>query len=139
VELEKVRLTWRRGFASDAKYLGDDWERSYGELAWQTAVSQPTATPRLAPWYLLVHDGRHTTAFGVKTGAKSICYWQASPQQLELTMDTHSGGSGVLLGDRTLEVAEIITTQSLPGETPYQTDGRFCKMMCDKPVLPGKP
>jgi len=144
MELEKVRLTWRRGFASNASYLGDDWERSYGDLAWQPAASQsaapqPTAPHRKAPWYLLVHDGQQTTAFGVKTGARSFCYWQASPGQLELFMDTHSGGSGVLLGDRALEAAEIITTQSLPGETPYQTDGRFCKMMCDKPVLPAKP
>lgn len=133
-ELEKVRLSWKRSFAPDAKYLGDDWERSYGELEWQSNSSE-----RKTPWYLLVHDGQQTHAFGVKTGAGSLCYWQASPQQLELFLDTHSGGAGVLLGGRTLHAAEIIATRSLSGETPFRTDHRFCKMMCDKPVLPEKP
>src|SRR5258706_1128125 len=134
LEIEKIRLSWKRAFTPDSKYLGDDWERSYGELEWQTNSPQ-----RKAPWYLLVHDGRQTYAFGVKTGAGSICYWQASAQQLDLFLDTHSGGSGVLLGERTLNAAEIITTRSLPGETPFQTDCRLCKMMCDKPVLTEKP
>ncbi|HEY4289641.1 MAG TPA: hypothetical protein VGN00_21215 [Puia sp.] len=134
IELEKVRLSWDRVFAPEAGYLGDDWERSYGELSWRSVLPE-----RKAPWYLLVHDGRRTMAFGVKTGAGSICYWQASGRKLELYMDTHSGGMGVSLGDRVLEAAEIVTIQSLPGETPFQTDRRLCKMMCEKPVLPEKP
>jgi hypothetical protein len=134
VELEKIRLTWQRAFAEDARFLGDDWERSYGNLEWRDGSAQ-----HKAPWYLLIHDGRGTRGLGVKTGAACICYWQIAPRQLELYLDTHSGGMGVRLGDRTLDAAEIITTRSLPGETPFQTDHRFCKMMCDKPVLPPKP
>ena len=134
VELEKVRLTWQRIFAKDARFLGDDWERSYGNLEWRDGSAQ-----HKAPWYLLIYDGQGTRALGVKTGAASICYWQIAPRQLELYLDTHSGGMGVRLGDRTLDAAEIITTRSLPGETPFQTDHRFCKMMCDRPALPQKP
>jgi alpha-galactosidase len=88
---------------------------------------------------MLIHDGVRTNAFGVKTGARCFCYWQASAQQLELILDTHSGGMGVELGDRTLHAAEIVTTQSEAGETPFQTDSRFCRMICDKPRLPEKP
>jgi alpha-galactosidase len=152
VELEKIKLTWERAFAPEIKFLGDDWERSYGDLQWQHASfdrhasiahnGSPghTAAPlHKAPWYLLIYDGHRTRAFGVKTGAASICYWQIAARQLELYLDTHSGGMGVQLGDRALDAAEIITTQSLPGETPFQTDHRFCTMMCDKPVLPPKP
>ena len=146
IEVEKIQLNWNRAFPEEARYLGDDWERSYGELEWRDRDPQ-----RKAPWYLLIHEGgQHggqndvqsdgqTYAFGVKTGAASIGYWQVSGQRLQLFLDTHSGGSGVLLGDRTLPAAEIVTTQSLPGETPFQTDTRFCKMLCDKPVLPGQP
>ncbi|HVY74790.1 MAG TPA: hypothetical protein VG890_08180 [Puia sp.] len=134
IELEKIRLTWKRSFAPAANYLGDHWERSYGDLAWQTA-----SDTRKFPWYLLINDGAGTYAFGVKTGASSIAYWQTAPDQLELFLDTHSGGNGVLLGDRTLNAAEIITTRSLPGEIPFQTDARFCKMMCDRPRLPKQP
>ena len=132
--IQQLKLGWDLRFTPASRYLGDQWERSYGDLAWTNA--DPTAK---APWYLLVYDGLHTHAFGVKTGARTICYWQADPQQLQLVLDLHSGGQGVLLGDRSLHAADIITTQSTPGETPFQTDARFCKQMCDRPRLPAKP
>ncbi|HEY6899232.1 MAG TPA: hypothetical protein VI233_01255, partial [Puia sp.] len=130
--LEKIKLTWNKSFTSLARYLGDAWERSYGDLNW-------SYTTKHAPWYMLVHDGRLTHAFGVKTGARALCYWQAGSQELSLILDLHSGGMGVELGDRTLDAAEIIATQSQPGESTFQTDTRFCKMMCDTPRLPDKP
>jgi alpha-galactosidase len=133
-ELEKVKLGWGRVFPPDSKYLGDHWERSYGDLGWE-----PVSASRKAPWYLLVHDGRRTYGFGVKTGAASMAYWQASGQQLELFLDVHSGGEGVLLGDRTLLAATIVTIESHAGETAFHTDMRFCRLLCDRPVLPEKP
>lgn len=143
ISLEKIRLSWDRAFSGTAKYLGDAWERSYGDLAWNSGGAMGKA-----PWYLLVNDGSQTHAFGVKTGAKCFCYWQAGAfeqgssggsQQLDLVLDTYSGGVGVELGDRVLHAAEIVTTQSRAGENPFQTDTRFCKMMCEKPRLPQKP
>jgi alpha-galactosidase len=133
-EIEKIKIGWKYSTPSGASFLGDHWERSYGDLAWKSI-----SPVRKAPWYLLIHDGRNSFAFGVKTGANSICYWQAGPEQLELFLDTGSGGMGVMPGDRVLKAAEIITTASLPGENPFETDTRFCKMMCGKPVLPAKP
>ena len=133
-EIEKIKIGWKHRSSPAALFLGDHWERSYGDLAWKTG-----SPIRKAPWYLFIHDGSDTFAFGVKTGAASICYWQAGPERLELFMDTHSGGMGFIPGERMLTAAEIISTKSLPGETPFQTDIRFCKMMCDKPVLPAKP
>lgn len=132
--VEKLRLTWDWSFQPTASWLGDAWERSYGDLSWTTGLPS-----QRAPWYLLINDGTQTHAFGVKTGAKTFCSWQASPQQLELFLDTHSGGVGVELGDRVLHAAEIVTTQSTPGEEPFHTDTRFCKLMCEKPRLPAKP
>jgi len=134
IALEQIKLSWDRAFSGTANYLGDTWERSYGDLAWVSRESD-----RKAPWYLLVNDGEQTHGFGVKTGAKCFCYWQAGSGQLELVLDTHSGGVGVELGDRVLHAAEIVTTQSRAGENPFQTDTRFCSMMCEKPRLPQKP
>ena len=134
VSLEKIRLDWNRVFDKNAKYLGDDWERSYGELEWKGDDPQ-----RKAPWYLLIQEGDQTHAVGIRTGAASIGYWQVSGQQLQLFLDTCSGGEGVRLGDRTLAAAEIVTTENLPGETPFQTDTRFCRILCNKPILPAQP
>jgi alpha-galactosidase len=133
-ELEFIKCSWKQVSPVSSKYLADHWERSYGDLGWEQA-----SHTRRSPWYMLISDGVQTQAFGVKTGANSICYWQATSDSLELIMDTNSGGSGVLLGERNLHVADIITTENQPGESPWHTDIRFCKMMCPKPRLPEKP
>lgn len=132
--IRQLRLGWDIPSAPASRCLGDRWERSYGDLSW--ANIDPAAR---SPWYLLVFDGRQTYGFGVKTGARGLCFFQADTQRLQLVIDMHSGGEGVLLGDRVLHVVDILTIQSLPGETPFQTDARFCKMLCDQPRLPAKP
>lgn len=133
-QLNAVRLKWQHDVPSSAKFLGDHWERSYGDLQWKTKTEGVKN-----PWYIIIYDGKQTACFGVKTGASSICWWGLSSDSLELTLDTHSGGNGVLLGNRTLHAADIITTDGKAGETPFLTDHRFCGMMCEKPRLPRQP
>lgn len=134
-QLNSVRLKWAHQTSSNAIFWGDQWERSYGDLQWK---ANPAAGIK-NPWYVLVHDTKQTACFGVKTGCNSICWWALGSGSLELTLDTHSGGNGVLLGDRTLHAADIITTISKAGENPFHTDHRFCGMMCEKPRLPKQP
>jgi len=133
-EIGFIKCSWKQAVSASSKILGDHWERSYGDLSWESPVVK-----RRSPWYILVSDGIQTQAFGVKTGCSSICSWQFSTDSLELVMDTNSGGSGVLLGERNLHTADIIITENLPDENPWHTDIRFCKMMCDQPKLPTKP
>lgn len=133
-QLNAVRLKWKHGVPSTAISLGDHWERSYGDLQWKTGI-----TGAKNPWYVIVHDTKQTSCFGVKTGTNSICWWGLNNDSLELTLDTHSGGNGVLLGNRTLHAADIVTTNALPGESLFQTDHRFCGIMCPKPRLPKQP
>jgi alpha-galactosidase len=148
-ELEFIKCSWKQPYPITSKFLGDQWERSYGDLDWETPsftapppVTGTTPAPpvvKRSPWYLLISDGVLTQAYGVKTGANSFCSWQISPDTLDLMLDTNSGGAGVLLGERTLHAADIITTESLNGENAWHTDIRFCKMMCPNPRLPAKP
>ncbi|MDN3579283.1 hypothetical protein [Mucilaginibacter flavus] len=134
LQLNAVRLKWKHGVPSTAISLGDHWERSYGDLQWKTGI-----TSSKNPWYVIIHDTKQTSCFGVKTGTNTICWWGLNADSLELTMDTHSGGNGVLLGNRTLHAADIVTTNALPGESLFQTDHRFCGIMCEKPRLPKQP
>ncbi|MGN6640072.1 MAG: hypothetical protein ACTHJ8_14275, partial [Mucilaginibacter sp.] len=106
-ELNAVRLKWQHGLPANAKVLGDHWERSYGDLGWK----QPNSNTK-QPWYFLLHDGKDTACFGVKTGCNAICWWNLTDKTIELTMDTSSGGVGVLLGNRELHAADIVTTTS---------------------------
>jgi alpha-galactosidase len=134
VQLNAIRLKWAYKMPGGAQFLGDHWERSYGDLQWKT-----NTIAAKSPWYILISDNKNTACFGVKTGTNTICWWGLTNYALELTMDTHSGGNGVMLGNRTLHAADIITTQSKTGENAFATDHRFCGMMCDKPRLPKQP
>jgi alpha-galactosidase len=132
--LNGVRLKWKHATAQSTKVLGDHWERSYGDLAWKT----PEARTK-NPWYVVLHDGKQSACFGVKTGSNSICWWAVKNNSIELTMDTQSGGVGVALGQRKLHAADIITTKSTDGETPFTTTQRFCRLMCPVTRLPKQP
>jgi alpha-galactosidase len=135
VSLQSIRLHWKYNTSSYTKVLADHWERSYGDLGWNT----PKAAVK-APWYMLLYDdANHTACFGVKTGANSICYWTINDNAIELTLDTHSGGVGVMLEKRLLHAADIVVSNSKTGETPFATATRFCRMMCPKPRLPRQP
>jgi len=132
--ISAIRISWKYAVKPGAIILGDKWERSYGDLQWTNAV-----TANVNPWYLMISDESITSCFGVKTGANSFCAWSLKDHELDLTLDTQSGGNGVQLGQRELKAAEIVTMKSEPGETTFATTQRFCKKMCPNPRLPRKP
>src|SRR5579862_4577830 len=68
----RIRLRWQGSFPEGWRYLGDHWERSYGDLEWRGLVGE-----RLMPWYFLASGSGSTHGYGVKTGGASICCWQA--------------------------------------------------------------
>jgi alpha-galactosidase len=88
---------------------------------------------------MVLHDGKQSACFGVKTGCNSICWWAIKSDSLELTMDTQSGGVGVALGQRKLHAADVITTKSMDNETPFTSTKRFCELMCPVTRLPKQP
>ncbi len=133
-KLRSIKLRWAYQVKPTAKSLGDSWERIYGDAGW----ASPLAGAK-NPWYVLLNDDRHTACFGVKTGCNAICWWALKPDALELMLDTCSGGVGVELGDRPLHAADIVTTESYKEENPFATARRFCKLMCEKPILPKQP
>jgi alpha-galactosidase len=132
--LTGVRLKWKHQVVAGSKVLGDAWERTYGDTGWKTLSADAKN-----PWYVILNDDRQTACFGVKTGCSTICWWNVNPDNLELTLDTHSGGIGVELGERKLHAADIVTTGNTDTETPFLTAQRFCRMMCEKPRLPKQP
>ena len=91
--LTRLRLRWHGSFPAGCRFLGDHWERSYGDLEWRGLAGE-----RLMPWYFLAQDGRATHGFGVKTGAASICHWQADAGGMTLWLDVSNGGGAVELG-----------------------------------------
>ena len=133
-KLKSVVLKWKTQKAASVRCLGDHWERSYGDLRWQILDEE-----RIMPWYFMEYDGRVTNGFGVRTGCRSMCFWQVGAESVRLTLDIRSGGNGVRLGDRALRAAEIVVQKGMEGDSPFVSTRKFCQAMCESPRLPKKP
>lgn len=130
----RIHLRWMAAIPEGCRFLGDHWERSYGDLEWRGFVAG-----RLMPWYFLATDGRTTTGYGVRTGARSIACWQVDRAGITLSLDVHNGGAGVRLGERRLEAATVVAVKSAAGEPALAVARGLCRRMCEKPRLPAFP
>jgi alpha-galactosidase len=132
--LKALQIRWTAPLPSDWNYLGDAWERAYGELQWKTLDSN-----RVMPWYFLASDGTNTHGYGVKTGPSALCYWTADENGITLHADVRCGGMGVQLGERKLQVCTVVSRCGQSSETPFAAAQAFCKLMCPNPRLPKQP
>ena len=129
----RLHLRWSRAIPANLRFLGDAWERSYGDLAFRNMEPE-----RVLPWYFLATDGHTTQAFGVKTAPCALCFWQVDPEGVSLWCDLRNGGRAVQLGSRELPVAEIVT-RTYSDRSPFHAAQDFCRALCDKPRLPKAP
>lgn len=142
-----IKLCWSLTDAevrreNDIKVLGDAFERGYGDLEWL-----PIQSKRHMPWYFMVSNGsdtvrdmthRRTECFGVKTRPAAFCLWRYAKDEVELVLDIRNGGRGVVLGERTLTVAEILFAD-YENIAAYDAACRFARLMCPSPRLPDAP
>jgi alpha-galactosidase len=133
--LERIRLRWRSAVPGGLRFLGDAWERGYGDLEWRGLVAE-----RVMPWYFLAHDdgsvaghGPLTHGCGVRVQAGALCFWMVDGAGISLWLDVRNGGAGVELGGRTLHAADVIARRGREGETPFAAARALCRMMCDAP------
>ena len=134
VGLRRIHLRWQAQMPAATRYLGDAWERGYGDLEWRGNVPE-----RVMPWYFFVYDGAQTHGYGVCTPPAAFCFWRTDPAGISLFLDVRNGGSAVFLGQRRLHVADVITRQGVSGETTFAAAQAFCKLMCPRPRLPKHP
>jgi alpha-galactosidase len=134
VAVKRLHLRWRARMSDTHLILGDAWERGYGDLEWRGWVPD-----RVMPWYFATHDGSVTHAYGVRTGARALCFWQADPEGVSLWTDVRSGGVGVQLGQRTLDVCDVVCRAGRAHESSFAAIHAFCRQMCANPRLPSQP
>lgn len=127
--VKQIRLRWSYRFTEWKAFLGDHWERSYGDLRWRSADAF-----RPAPWYALIQIKNSVLGVGVRTQPNAFCHWRFDVDGITLICDVRSGGVGVELGDRVLHVCDVLSYQSPGGQTPFQAAVEFCKRMCPNPL-----
>ncbi len=128
--VQRIHLRWTGAMSEDLAVLGDAWERSYGDLAWE-----PMRPERVLPWYCLVHAGERTEGFGVRTGAGAFAFWQVDAEGVSLWLDVRNGGVGVRPGQRVLQLASVVTYSSRKGESAFEAARQLCRAMApDRPL-----
>lgn len=132
--VKRMHLRWHARLDDVRLILGDAWERAYGDLEWRGWVPD-----RVMPWYAVTTDGSRTHAYGVRTGARAFCFWQIDPEGVSLWADVRSGGVGVRLGERALDVCDVVCRAGREHESSFAALRAFCAQMCAKPRLPAHP
>lgn len=132
--IKGIKITWAIQQSDNNLYLGDHWERSYGDLSWQKLNSA-----RIMPWYFLSFDGDVCMGYGVMTGCHSFASWNVEKDSLSLNLDTRNGTKGVELGKRMFRAAEIVSYSGKTGEDTFTSAVNFCQLMSPHPRLPKQP
>ena len=129
--LERLQVRWLGRFPEGSRFLGDHWERSYGDLEWGGFDGE-----RVMPWYFLAATGRGTHGYGVMTGSAAFCFWEVDAQGISLWLDVRNGGSGVQLGERRLNAAEVVALHGHTDGSPYTAASALCRALSEQPRLP---
>ena len=130
--VHRLHIRWHANLSEQTSVLGDAWERSYGDLAWL-----PLRPDRVLPWYFLCSTGRTVQGAGVKTGPSALAFWQIDTEGVSLWLDLRNGGEGVILGERTLQLATVVQ-RAQPDESAWQTATGLCKAMTEGEIVPRK-
>ena len=134
--LSRVVLRWETTCPGDTLFLGDHWERSYGDLQWR--FLQPE---RIMPWYFAAHQEASGRTFmaGVRTQPAAFCFWTVDAAGISLWLDFRNGGGPARPGDRELVAATIVTQATTKSEAPFAALTRFCRLLCPSPRLAAAP
>ncbi len=134
--LSRVVLRWETTFPGDTLFLGDHWERGYGDLQWRFLRPE-----RIMPWYFAAHHAASGRTFmaGVKTQPAAFCFWTVDAAGISLWLDFRNGGGPSRPGDREIAAATIVSLASGAEETPMAALTRFCRLLCPTPRLAPTP
>jgi alpha-galactosidase len=133
-DLTYLHIRWNGRAREGLLSIGDQWERSYGDLEWRGIVPE-----RVMPWYFLSFDGSSVTGYGVKTSPSAFCFWQRDAEGITLSMDLRNGGEATDLGSRELTACTVVTRVGPKGEPIWRAGREFCRRMCPAPRLPKGP
>ncbi len=126
-----LHLRWTGRSSAAVQSIGDQWERSYGDLEWRGTIPN-----RMMPWYFLTFEDATVHGYGVRTQPSAFCFWQRDADGITLTIDLRNGGEATLLGRRELLACTVVMRKGSAGETIAHAGREFCRQMCPSPRLP---
>lgn len=119
-----VRLVYETSFETEAKFLGDAWERGYGELEWRGMRPE-----RAMPWYMAVDENGKQSFVGALTGAHAFVSFRAAAKSVIVEIDVRSGSGPVRLEKRSLSACTLYAAFNAE-ERAYDFLRKVLKCLC---------
>ena len=138
IPCRRFSLRWHAAWHPGTRFLGDQWERGYGDLMWRGLIPE-----QVMPWYFLAADGDGTRGVGVMTGPDAMCLWRTDAEGCTLVLDVRCGGCGVEASGQAMDAAVLVERTGNSTESPFDAACAFCAMLCrdsltvDTPVYGG--
>lgn len=129
-----IVLRWNVELTGENYYLGDAFERGYGTFEWRHLNPH-----RVMPWYFLISNKAESSGIGVMVRPNAMCFWMCDSQGITLWLDVRSGVQGLILQGKELDVATVVWLNSNEKENAYTFAKRFCRSLCNDPLLPDAP
>ncbi len=126
-----VKLCWDFTADEDTVYLGDAWERSYGDLGFVPL----SKIEKYLPWYFIATNKKESLCLGVRTGCNSFVSFTLDNNSITALVDCRNGGNGVHLNGREVLLATFVTAKYTDKKV-IDCLKDFCRKMCDSPLLP---
>lgn len=126
-----VECSAENTYFNNARILGDEWERAYGDLCWHEADGSKH------PWYFAANDGEKTYCFGVKTLPDALCSWRAGNDVITLEIDVRNGTEPICLRGNTVNACTVVEGE-YTGDT-FDAVSDFCRAMCTEPRVVDRP
>ena len=128
-----IALRWNYKTDEAVTVMGDKWQNGFGDMTWHSLNGET-----FMPWYFLVNNGKSTVGCGVLTGPSSFVSFQYDASGVSAWVDVRCGGIGVDLSGRELHACTFVC-ETYEGINAYHAAREFCKVMCEKPILPREP
>ncbi len=132
-EPKYICARWNCRIDKPTRVMGDAWERSYGDLKWQSLNGEC-----FMPWYFIANYEDETVGCGVMVQPNSFVCFQADASGVTAWFDVRNGGVGVKLSGRELLAATVVC-EHYKGISAFSAAKEFCKVMSPSPRLPKQP
>ena len=127
-----LSLRWAAALPEGCRFLGDAWERGYGDFEWRGFVFD-----RVMPWYFFALAGGALAGYGVKTRPDAMCSFTCDPHGITLHLDVRCGGAPVRLGGRTLTLCELVCGE-YGAEDLFAAQRAFLRRLAEGAVFPAQ-
>ena len=119
----RLQISWEHEFAPATRFLGDAFERGYGDLGFY-----PMRSDTVFHWYFCATGGeRKSSCWGVATRPNALCSWTLTSDAVDLWLDIRNGSHPLELKGRQLVACTLVIADY--DRSSFEALSEHCELM----------